>query len=50
MKIPLDLADVKPSVVSFVTVGLMALVFIVVGKWLTQKYRVPGLTDLFAAA
>ena len=45
-----DFADVKPSVVSFIIVGLLAVSFIVLGKWVTTKYPVPGLTELFAAA
>jgi len=46
----LDFADVKPSLISWVIVGIMATTFIVVGKWLFTKYSVPGVSTLFAAA
>lgn len=46
----LDMADVKPSVISWVIVGIMAVTFIVFGKWLFTKYRVPGISDIFQAA
>lgn len=46
----LDFADVRPSLVSWLIVGLMAVTFIVLGKWLFTKYPVPGLSTLFAAA
>ena len=49
LKLP-DFADVKPSVVNFIMVGLMALIFIVLGKAIFEKYPVPGLTNLFRAA
>lgn len=49
LKLP-DFADVKPSVVNFAMVGFMALVFIVLGKWAMQRWPIPGLKDLFAAA
>jgi hypothetical protein len=45
-----DMSDVKASVISFVIVGIMALLFIVGGKWVTNRWKVPGLTDLFNAA
>jgi len=46
----IDLADVKPSVVNWVLVGVMALTFIVLGKWLFTMWKVPGVTTLFLAA
>lgn len=46
----LDLADIKPSVVNWMMVGLMALTFIVVGKWIMTKWPIPGLSTLFLAA
>ncbi len=46
----IDLADVKPSVMNWVLVGLMALSFIVLGKWLFTQYPVPGISTLFKAA
>jgi hypothetical protein len=45
-----DMADVKPSVVSWMIVGIMAVTFIVFMKYLTAKYPVPGLTPFFQAA
>ena len=47
--ISLDMADVKPSPLSWVTVGLLSASFILVGKWLTTQYYVGGLTELFQA-
>lgn len=45
----LDFADVKPSVLNWVVVGLMAATFIVFAKWLMQKWPVPGLSDVVAS-
>lgn len=44
------MADVKPSLVSWMVVGIMAVTFIVFMKYLTAKYPVPGLTPFFQAA
>jgi hypothetical protein len=44
----LDLADVKPSGQSFMTVGAMAVIFIIFGKYLTEKFYVKGLSEVFA--
>lgn len=43
----IDVADVKPSVLSWATVGIMATTFIVFFRWFFSKYTVPGLSDLF---
>lgn len=45
----MDLADVKPSIVSLVTVTFMALIGIVTLKWAMARFPVPGLTDLVGA-
>lgn len=45
-----DLADVKPSVLSWLVVTLLAVSGIVAGKYLLNRFPVPGLTDLFNAA
>ena len=45
-----DMADVKPSLISWMVVGIMAVTFIVFMKYLTAKYPVPGLTPFFQAA
>lgn len=42
----LDFGNVYPSLLNLVTVGLMSVIFISVMKWLTARYRVPGLSDL----
>lgn len=44
-----DMADVRPSVLSLLIVTLLAMVGIVAVKFLTQKFYVPGLTELAAA-
>lgn len=46
----LDMADVKPSVLSFLIVGIMSLLFLTLGKFLTAKFNIPGVSDIFAAA
>lgn len=45
----LDMADVKPSVASWIVVGLMAITFIAFAKWFVAKYPIPGLTQVVAA-
>lgn len=45
-----DMADVKPSLISWMIVGIMSVTFIVFMKYLTAKYAVPGLTPFFQAA
>lgn len=45
----LDFGNVYPSLLNLVITGLMATIFIVVMKWVTNMYRVPGLSDLFAS-
>jgi hypothetical protein len=45
-----DFADVKPSLVSWLIVGLMATTFIVVAKWLVNKYPIAGVTEIINAA
>lgn len=46
MPMQLDLADVKPSVQSFIVVGLMAVLFIALMKVVVNRWKIPGLTDL----
>ena len=43
-------ADVKPSVLNWIITGFMVLAFIVLGKYVFNRYKVAGLTDLFNAA
>lgn len=45
----LDFADVKPSIISWFLVGIMAATFIVALKMIVNKYPVPGLTELINA-
>lgn len=45
----LDFADVKPSLVSWIIVGLMASTFIVFAKWLVNKYPIAGVTEVINA-
>lgn len=42
----LDFADVKPSVLNWFIIGLMAVTFILVFKWLMAKWPIPGVQDL----
>lgn len=42
--------QVKIGVRNFIVVGSLALLFIFVGKVLTAKYPIAGLSPLFAAA
>lgn len=47
MKFPVpDFADVKPTVLNFVIVGAMAVVFIVLIKYALNRWPVPGLTPM----
>lgn len=46
----LDLADVKPSVFNLVILTFMVVIGLNLGKWLLNKYPIPGLTELFNAA
>lgn len=45
----LAMSDVKPTVLSFVTVTIMAVTGIVLLKWFVSKYPVPGLSEIVAA-
>lgn len=45
----LDFGNVYPSLLNLITVGLMSVIFISVMKWLTNRYRVVGLSDLMAS-
>lgn len=43
-------AEVKIGLNNFVKIGLMALIFIVIGKLIFTRYTIPGITSLFQAA
>lgn len=45
----IDTADVKPTLLSWATVGIMSVTFIVFFRWLFSKVRVPGLSDFFVS-
>ncbi len=45
----LDFADVKPSVLSWATVGIMATTFIVLMKFILAKWPIGPLSTFFAA-
>jgi hypothetical protein len=49
MAIDLDMADVKPSVTSWVIVTLMAVAGIALLKWAVRRWPVPGFSDLVNA-
>lgn len=42
----LTMADVKPTLLSWVVVGLMAVTFIVAAKWLANRYPISGVTEI----
>lgn len=44
-----ELADVKPSILSLLTVTLMAIVGITFLKWAMVKFPIPGFSDLVAS-
>lgn len=45
----IDVADVRPSLLSWATVGIMASTFIVLLKFILAKWPVPGLSAFMAA-
>lgn len=42
----LDFATIKPSVVNFLILGLMILLWANLSKWFVTKFRVPYVTEL----
>jgi len=50
MALKLDMADVKPTVLNWFIVGLMAVSFIVLMKYAMSRWPVPGLAEVIAAA
>jgi hypothetical protein len=49
MIMDLDMADLKPSLFSWLVVGLMAVTFIVAAKYIFNRWKVPGVTDVVNA-
>lgn len=45
----MDMADIKPTLLSWILVGLMATTFIVFGKYVFTRWKIPGVTDVFLA-
>lgn len=45
----IDFAEVKPSLLNWAIVGLMAVLFIVFAKYILNRYPVTGLTELINA-
>jgi hypothetical protein len=46
----LDFAEVKPSLLNWLIITLMAVTGIVFLKWVLNRWNVPGLTDIVNAA
>lgn len=49
MKDMLEFGNIYPNLLNLVQVGLMAVIFISVMKWLTAIWQVPGVSDVFAS-
>ncbi len=45
----LDMSNIKPTVLSAITVFLLVMVTVPLAKWAFNRYPVPGLTDLVNA-
>ena len=45
----LDFANLYPSLWNLIEVGLMSTIFLVVMKWLTVRYEIPGVSSIFAS-
>lgn len=44
-----DFADIKPSLLNWFVIGLMAVTFITFWKYILAQYNVPGFSDLLAS-
>lgn len=44
----MQMADVKPSILSWVLVGIMAITFIVALKVINARWPIPGLNQVLA--
>lgn len=49
-KFVVDPADVKPSLMNWALVGIMAITFIVLAKWALTRFPIPGLSEVIASA
>lgn len=45
----LDFANIYPSMLNLIVVGLMATIFISIMKYITNRWPIPGVSDLFAS-
>lgn len=45
-RMELDFSDVKPTVLSALTIFLIVVVTVNLGKFLATKYHIPGLSEL----
>ena len=45
----LDMADIKPSLLSALTVLLMVIITVPLAKYVLARFYVPGLTELVGA-
>lgn len=45
----IDMSNVKPTVLSAVTILLMVMIMVPLAKFVLNTWRVPGLTDLVNA-
>lgn len=43
----LNVAEIKPSVLSWTVIGLSATTFIVFFRWLFSRVKIPGVSDFF---
>lgn len=50
MKLTVFDSMIPPTVWNVLFIGISAVIVIALGKFITQKYQIPGLSDLFAAA
>lgn len=42
----LDMSNIKPTVLSMITILLVVMVTVPLSKYVLNRWRVPGLTDL----
>ncbi len=45
----LDPADIRPNLLNWFVVGLMAITFIAAAKFIVAKYPLPGVTPLITS-
>lgn len=45
----LDFGNIYPSLLNWLLIGISAVTFISVFKYLTAMYQIPGVSDVFAS-